>query len=256
MPEDRPAAAKVKARPAPRPEPPPRSRHPEPPLPPSGNGGRLLIAVIAFVALVFLILSFANRSSYRIEDQLDTARLVRGRFLPWGQTEVTPPGGDAAFNPIPWHEPPPGAATRGSLRKVADTYYAMLYLAAGEAQDDPAQFDAYDLQASAFETWFDERFGKTPEALDEMSELRSQIRARRKATAEYRDTREEVLQLIEEMLEVLPERAPAALEADAERFRELLIEAREVGLDGRRRNKPKDDKPPEPAEPAAVVPVQ
>lgn len=196
----------------------------------STGSGKVAVACAAFVLLIFVILSFANYSSFRIENDEGTARITRGRFMPWGVNDAIPVGGEAAFHPIPWTDPPTGGTDRGSLRKVTDTFYAMLYIAAGEAQDDPRQFDHYNMQASALEAWFADRWDATPTALEQMSEMRSRVNERRRATREYREKREQVLQLMQEMVDTLPARAPAALAADADMFRSLLERAQAAEL--------------------------
>ncbi len=245
--------------PAPRFEPPHRTRHPEPALQPAGSSTRFWAVVALAVVVLYLALSFAHSRSYRIADEDGQATVQKGYFLPGGYAGVIPQGAADAFAPIPYITPPQGAVTTGSLQTVAATFYALLYLTAGEAQDDAVLFDTYDQQAASLEAWYHERYGVYPEAMDEMSDLRARVRDRRAAAREYRDRRAAVLDQIEELVGMLPDRAPANLEEDAALFQRFLEEARARQVGPARRNVPS---PPAPAgqeeaseQPAAVQPA-
>jgi len=254
------AAPKAAAKPANKFVPPKRSRHPQPALEPSSSR-RFYAVVIIAVAAILLILSFAYSRTYRIVDMDGQAIIEKGQFLPFGFKAATPTGAPEAFKPVPWITPPQGASTQGGLETIADSYYAMIYLAAGDAQDAAELFDTLDQQATSMEAWFNTRYNRTPEALGQMSDLRSRVRYRRQATKEYKAKRDQVLDDVVELVGMLPDRAGNVLEQDADLFRQLLRDAAASDLGGP--TPPAVEVPaPAPApvapvteEPAAVVPT-
>lgn len=216
-------------------EPPPvpphyRSRHPQPPPSPAGGSGRVVLLVVAVIALVYVILSLANSRSYQIVEEGGQAVLSKGYFLPAGTTSIVPDGASTAFAPIPWITPPQGSVTRGNLREVSATYYALLYLAAGEAMEDDAAFDACDQQAAGLEAWYKDRYGVYPEATDKMHDLRFRVRNRRSATKEFLSQRDGVLDQIEALISTVPELASPAVLEDVARFQAFLEQERAMSF--------------------------
>ena len=193
-----------------------------------GIAGWLWLFISAAVAALFLILSFANSHSYRIVELEGQATLARGHFLPWGYKTVAPTGGEAAFEPIVWVTPPSGAVTRGNLKTISETYYALIYLAAGEMQDDIDLFSQYDTQAAAFESWYQAKYDELPETTDKMIDLRHKVNSRRSGASEFWAQRNLLLDQIERTLAALPDRSPVVIQAEAERLRAFLEESREL----------------------------
>jgi hypothetical protein len=194
----------------------------------SGGSGKFWLVVAGALVAVFLILSFANSRSFRIVEEEGQATVVKGYFLPWGFEAFVPIGAEAAFNPIPWLDPPKGAVLRGNLKSVSQTYYQLLYFAAAEVRDDDGLFLDRDMQAAAFESWFKEKFAGTPGALDQMSELRHKVKENARATEAFVEARSAVLEQIDAMLAGLPDRPSADVQADAAKFQAFLEEMRAV----------------------------
>ena len=121
----------------------------------------------------------------------------------------------------------------------------MIYLAAGDAQDDSTLFDSLDQQATSMESWFNTKFSRPPEALGQMSDLRSRVRYRRQATKEYKAKRGQILDDVLELLTLMPDRPGTVLEQDADLFRTLLRDAASSELGG----------PELPADAPAAAPV-
>ncbi len=246
----KPEPAKADKKPTPKPkryEPPYRSRNPEPPRQDDGGSGRFWLVIAGALIAVFLILSFANSRSYRIVQADGQATVVKGFFLPWGYDAFVPLGAEAAFNPIPWVEPPPELVLRGNLKSVSDTYYHLLYLASADVRGDQGLYLERNTQAGAFESWYKDRFGGTPDATDKMSDLRHKVKKADEANAAFADAKGAVLDQIQAMiaaLEAETDRPSPEVQEDVAKFQAFLAEM----------GRGPAEEPPAEADPAEVAP--